>query len=240
MTKGLITMKIGLLQCDHIAEPFQHIIRDYPERFRDLFARYAPEIELVVYDVCHGQLPAAVDECAGYLTTGSKYSVYDDIDWIHALADFVRSLHESRQKLVGICFGHQMIAHALGGSVAKSDHGWGIGSKPVQLLKLKPWMQPEKSAYQLLLSHQDQVQSLPEEAEIIGSNEHCPISMFTIGEHFLGIQAHPEFTAPYAEALMDSRVERIGMPAISAAKETLQTPTDEAEVSQWIQSFLTS
>jgi GMP synthase-like glutamine amidotransferase len=233
-------MIIGLLQCDHVSEPFQHIIPDYPQAFRDLFARYAPEISLRVYDVCHGELPQSVEECEGYITTGSKYSVYDDVPWIHQLADFVRQIHAHKSKLVGICFGHQMIAHALGGKVAKSQSGWGIGTKPVELHQPKPWMQPEKQSYRLLLSHQDQVLTLPEGAELLGGNDHCPISMLGVDNHMLGIQAHPEFTPSYAEALMDSRLERIGRDPIQAAKPTLSENTDEATIMRWIEAFFRS
>jgi hypothetical protein len=88
-------MKIGLLQCDHVAEQYRDILGgDYPDVFIKLFAEYAPEIELVIYDVCHSELPLVLDECEGYLITGSKYSVYDDIEWIHQLSAFVRRLHE--------------------------------------------------------------------------------------------------------------------------------------------------
>lgn len=233
-------MQIGLLQCDHVAEQFQHIIQDYPQAFQELFARHAPHVQLRVYDVCHGELPQRVDECAGYITTGSRFSVYDDVDWIHQLADFVRHVHESRQKFVGICFGHQMIAHALGGKVAQAQQGWGIGAKTVTLHQQRPWMQPEQTHYQLLLSHQDQVLALPEGAQVLGGNDHCPVSMLAVGDHMLGIQAHPEFSADYARELMESRRERIGSEAIDRAQATLLSPTDSAVIVRWIEAFFSS
>lgn len=231
-------MKIGLLQCDHVSEQYRDILGgDYPDLFTKLFAEHAPEIELVTYDVCHGELPTIIDECEGYLTTGSKYSVYDDIEWIHQLSAFVQQLHEHQHKLVGICFGHQMIAHALGGKVAKSERGWGIGSKPVEIQKTKSWMTPDLTSYKLLLSHQDQVEALPLEAEVLGGNEHCPASIMTVGEHFMSIQAHPEFTRDYSQVLMLSRLERIGRDVVEAAQATLEQVTDEAAITQWISAF---
>ncbi len=230
-------MNIGLLQCDHVSEQFQHLIPDYSDAFRTLFATYAPDITLRVYDVCHGELPQSVDECEGYLTTGSRYSVYDNIPWIHALAEFVRQVHAQKAKFVGICYGHQMIAYALGGTVAKSNHGWGIGVKPVELTQAKDWMQPEQHEYRLRLSHQDQVMTLPDGAELLGGNEHCPISMFGVGDSMLGIQAHPEFTPAYAKSLMDSRLERIGAETIQKAASTLNETTDEGVIVQWIDAF---
>jgi GMP synthase-like glutamine amidotransferase len=231
-------MQIGLLQCDHVSEQFRHVSPDYPEVFRALFATHAPQIELRVYDVCHGELPAQVDECAGYITTGSRYSVYDDVDWIHQLADFVRRVHQANQKYVGICFGHQMLAHALGGKVAKADSGWGIGIKPVSLNQRRAWMQPDIDTYQLLLSHQDQVLIAPPGAEILGGNGHCPISMLAVGDHMLGIQAHPEFSVDYARELMEARRERIGSEIVDQAQATLLSPTDSAMIVSWIEAFL--
>ena len=231
-------MKIGLLQCDHIRQEFQHLIHDYSDAFEALFKHHAPALSLKVYDVCHGKLPRTPTECEGYVITGSRHSVYDDIDWIHQLSAFVRQVYDEKCKLVGICFGHQMIAHALGGKVAKADNGWGIGIKAVNIEKPKAWMQPSQNQYQLLLSHQDQVIELPDEGEVLGGNAHCPVSMFTVGESMLGIQAHPEFTCAYADAVMKTRVERIGQDVVQAALSTLSTPTDESYIAQWIQAFL--
>ena len=230
-------MQIGLLQCDHVHESFQHILTDYDVAFKGMFQKYAPNLTFRVYDVCHGELPESVNECEGYLITGSAHSVYDDIEWIHDLAEFVRQAHAQQHKMVGICFGHQMIAHALGGKVAKADGGWGIGIKTADINQTKDWMQPTADAYQLLLSHQDQVLNLPDGGESLAGNEHCPVSMFMVKNHMLGIQAHPEFTPDYAKALMDSREERIGQEAIQQATITLDSGTDEKLISEWINTF---
>lgn len=231
-------MNIGLLQCDHVREEFQNIASDYSDMFRQFFAEHIPEIELTVYDVCHGELPNNVDLHDGYITTGSSHSVYEDIDWIHQLASFVRQLNEHQKKLVGICFGHQMIAHALGGRVERAESGWGIGIKSSEVKSTKAWMQPVQQEYNLLLSHQDQVMTLPPNGEVLAGNAHCPISMFGVGEHFLGIQAHPEFTVDYADALMQVRVDRIGQSTIDDAQSTLSRQQDDTEIAQWIHRFL--
>lgn len=231
-------MRIGLLVCDHVNAEFQPLVGDYPQLFTNLLKPVAPEMELVIYDLTQGQFPADVDECDGYISTGSRYSVYDDVAWIHDLSAFVRELYAKEQKFVGICFGHQMIAHALGGEVKKTDRGWGIGVKSVEIEQVQAWMQPELPAYDLLLSHQDQVEVVPPDAIVIGSNVHCPNSMIAVGEHFLGIQAHPEFTPQYAEALYCSRVERIGQAKVDAALATLNTPLDTLTMARWIAGFL--
>lgn len=234
-------MNIGLLQCDHVNPQFAHLLGDYDDAFRALFAKHAPHITLKVYDACHGVLPQSLDECEGYITTGSKHSVYEDIEWIHQLAEFVRRIHaHQHEKYVGICFGHQMLAHALGGTVAKSERGWGVGVKSATLHHNKQWMTPDINDYRLLHIHQDQVQQLPPNGEVLASNEHCDVSMFVVGDHMLGIQGHPEFIPEFVDALMQTRVERIGAETVRAARNSLIQPTNEAMIVNWIERFFTA
>jgi GMP synthase-like glutamine amidotransferase len=193
-------VKLGLLVCDHVRPEFLQISGDYPDMFRRLFAGY-PEVELVVYDVIGGEVPSDPGECDAWITTGSRYSVNDDEPWIRQLEHFVREVAKEEVPFVGVCFGHQLIAKALGGKVVKSDRGWGVGAKEVIVredLELGP-------SYTVLTSHQDQIDSLPPGAEILGWNEHCPISMLGVGENMIGIQGHPEFDSAYSKALMESR-----------------------------------
>ena len=114
-------MNVGLLECDHVLEKFRHIAGDY----RDMFAVWLPQFELQAFDVRNGEFPSSVDACDAYLTTGSRFSAYDDEAWIQQLKDFVRQLHEAEKPFVGICFGHQVLAEALGGKVEKAESGWG-------------------------------------------------------------------------------------------------------------------
>ena len=193
-------VKLGLLVCDHVRPEFLHVSGDYPDMFRGLFAGH-PEVELVVYDVIGGELPSGPAECDAWITTGSRFSVNDDEPWIRQLEQFVRDVAKADVPFVGVCFGHQLIAKALGGTVVKSDRGWGVGAKEVKVrddLGLGP-------SYTVLTSHQDQIDSLPAGAEILGWNEHCPVSMLGVGETMIGIQGHPEFDPAYSKALMESR-----------------------------------
>jgi GMP synthase-like glutamine amidotransferase len=154
-----------------------------------------------VYDVIGGQMPANQGECDAWITTGSRHSVNDDEPWIRHLEQFVREVAEEEVPFVGVCFGHQLIAKALGGTVVKSERGWGVGAKEVQVredLGLG-------SSYTVLTSYQDQIEDLPPGAEILGWNDHCPVSMVGVGENMIGIQGHPEFDPTYSEALMESR-----------------------------------
>src|SRR5215211_7620985 len=135
-------MKVGLLECDHVADDLRHIAGDYRQMFAELFNRHAPQIELEYFDVCNRIFPASIDACDAYLTTGSKASVYDREDWIRDLKGFVQQLHDAGKPYVGICFGHQMLAEALGGKVEKTSRGWGIGVRDLNVVKTEDWMQP--------------------------------------------------------------------------------------------------
>lgn len=228
-------MNIGLLQCDHVAERFQHIVGDYPEMFGSLFGA---SFNLIPYDVCNGVWPALLDECDAYLCTGSRWSVYEDVPWIHDLKTFVRRVYETHTPFIGICFGHQVMAAALGGNVEKSNYGWGVGVQDLEILQTETWMQPAQQTLKLHYMHQDQVTRLPENSVLLGRSEHCPVGAFRVGETMLGIQAHPEFTHEYSATLLTDRIERIGSDRVQAARASLVHRTDENVFVQWVTAFL--
>lgn len=230
-------MNIGLLECDHVPEKYRPISGGYREMFARLFAHAAPEARFTFYDACHGELPATTGECDVYLCTGSRHSVYGADAWIVALQVFVRALHDARKRFVGICFGQQLLAQAVGGEVAPAAGGWSIGAHAMRIAMQEPWMRPPLASCRLQYMHADQVQRLPPGAVVLGASEHCAAAMFRVGADMLGIAGHPEFSAAYNEALMRSRVERIGSERVQAALASLAQPTDHAAVAQWIVNF---
>ena len=229
-------MKVGLLECDHVMEKYAHIAGDYRQMFEDLFARHAPQLELVNFDVRNGELPVSVDACEAFICTGSRFSAYDPEDWIQGLKGFLRQLRDANKPFVGICFGHQLMAEALGGKVEKAQQGWGIGVHGLNIVKQESWMQPEQASCGVQYSHRDQVTRLPENSVLLGESDHCPVAMFRVGETMLGIQGHPEFPAAYVEALVRGRTELIGADKVNATK--FDAPTDEAIITNWLAKFL--
>lgn len=231
-------MNIGLLECDHVLERFRPIAGDYQDMFAALFKQSS--LQFKPFDVCNGEFPPSPDDCDAYLCTGSRYSVYDDVDWIHTLKNFVRQWREAGKPFVGICFGHQMLAEAFGGKVGRSDQGWGVGIHSIAITQNEAWMQPQESTCNLQFMHQDQVQQLPEDSVLLGHSAHCPTAMFRVGERMLGIQGHPEFPKAYSEALLLDRIDRIGAEVVLKALGSLDRATDEELTAEWIAKFLSA
>lgn len=230
------SLKVGLLECDHVREDLLHIAGDYRQMFAELFNRHAPQLELVSFDVRNGEFPASTDACEGFVCTGSRFSAYDSDDWIQELKSFVRRLRDADKPFVGICFGHQVMAEALGGKVEKAEQGWGIGVHSLNVVKHESWMQPQQTSCGIQYSHRDQVTLLPERGVLLGESGHCPVAMFRVGEKMLGIQGHPEFRAAYVEALVRGRTAMIGEEKVNAAR--FDALTDEAIITYWLAKFL--
>lgn len=226
-------MKIGLLLCDHVTDHLLHLNDDYDRQFTELL----PGFDWVYYDLTQGEFPADPEECEAYICTGSKYSVYDDIPWIHQLKELVRRIHAAEKPFIGVCFGHQMMAEALGGRVAKAAVGWCVGIHDFRLVRQEAWMKPFHPEVSLLMSCRDQVVQLPPDSVLLGEATDCPVGIYRVGERMLGIQAHPEFSRSYARALMEIRRERIGEEKVRAGLASLATVPDRELLAGWMEAF---
>jgi GMP synthase-like glutamine amidotransferase len=232
-------MKIGILKADSVLPQFQPDHGDYPDMFIRRLGDNAPEsLEFITYDVEHGVYPSHMDDCDGYVITGSKKSVYDNEDWIRQLERFVVALHEQRKPLIGICFGHQLVAQALGGKTEAAQVGWGVGIHESAIRAQAPYMQPALDEVRVLVSHKDQVTRLPEGANLLASSEFCPNSMFQIGEHIFCMQGHPEFRAEYSKDLMNMRRELLGEAVYAAGIDSLQQDLHSDTIARWIVQFI--
>jgi GMP synthase-like glutamine amidotransferase len=220
-------VRLGLLECDHVDDRFTSIDGDYS----DMFAALLPWADLVPYDVVNDVHPSSPDECDGWVVTGSRYSVYEAMPWLDRLHGFVRDIRSSGAPYVGICFGHQLLAHAVGGRTAKADAGWGVGAHDTA------FVEPIDGA-RLLYLHQDQVVEVPDGGAVLAKADHCPVAALQVDEQMLGIQAHPEFSAEYLVALLHAREERIGHDVVERAIASLDAPRDEPAIAAWLHRFL--
>ncbi|PPC75129.1 GMP synthase [Pokkaliibacter plantistimulans] len=231
-------MKIGILQCDDVNEKLQPRHGNYPEMFMALLREQDPALTFQTYRAMEGELPAHPDECDAYITTGSRHGVNDGFDWIADLEHLVRQLYEANKRLVGICFGHQLMAKALGGQVIKSEKGWGVGVSFNQLHAEQPWMSPWQQAMDLIVSHQDQVVGLPDNAQVLASSSFCPYYMVQYGDHLMSIQGHPEFSKAYSADLMQMRKGIIPENRVREGMASLNATLDDRLVLRWIVQFL--
>lgn len=235
-------MRLGILETDTLEPDIKEKYGSYAEMFQSLFLSVDDKLEFTVYPVLESKYPDSMDECDAYLITGSKSSAYDNEAWIKPLRDYIVVLHKHRRKLIGICFGHQVIALALGGLAQKSEKGWTVGNSISNVKKAKPWMGDvminAKKQFALLVSHQDQVVRLPVQAELIASNGSCPNASFQIANHILTFQGHPEFSADYLNYLMDKRRGIIGEEKYKKAMDSLQYDQDALLVARWIIDFI--
>lgn len=232
-------MKFGVLNADTLKPEFVEQFGDYPEMFGRLLA-LDPKLEIVAFDVINGQYPKDIDDVDAYLITGSKSSVYEDKTWIKELIGFVRKLKDAKKKLVGICFGHQIIAQALGGKTAKAEQGWCVGVHEALLNEKAQRFGKIGDSFKILSSHQDQVQLLADGAQILASTDSCPAAMTALGDHILTFQGHPEFDREYARQLLVMRRELLGEAVYQRAIASLEGDIDEQLVAHWIVDFINS
>ncbi|MCP5128437.1 MAG: GMP synthase [Pseudomonadales bacterium] len=231
-------MKLGILKTDTVRPEWVPDFGEYPDMFIRLLSRADPGMEFRVYDVEQGEYPQDIDEVDAYLITGSKSSVYDDKPWIATLMDFVRELDRRRKKLVGICFGHQLVAQALGGKTEKSDKGWGVGLQTYRFNQAPAWHDNGELDFGILASHQDQVVSNAANARVLASSEFCENAVCQIGDHILTFQGHPEFVPEYSREIMQFRREMIGEETYSSGMASLAVAPEQERVARWIANFL--
>jgi GMP synthase (glutamine-hydrolysing) len=186
-------MRLGLLLCDHVRGEFQSLGGDYP----DYFTRFFGGPDLITYDLTAGNFPEDLSACDAWVGSGSLHGVYEDVEWIKRFAALVRRLDHEERRYVGVCFGAQMIAHALGGRVAPAPHGWQVGIKEARV--------GPGRRLRILHCNQDQILEMAPRMRLLATADTNPNEVVAVGEHFLGLQGHPEFTVAYVEALIKLR-----------------------------------
>ncbi|MDO5647566.1 type 1 glutamine amidotransferase [Paracoccus sp. (in: a-proteobacteria)] len=204
-------MRIGILQCGQSPAQLKDDLGDYPDMFLRLLAGRGFDFQ--TWHVEDMQFPASIHDADGWLLTGSRHGVYEDHAFIPPLERFIRAAYDAGVPMVGICFGHQIIAQALGGSVVKYDGGWAVGTQDYdfggQTVRLNAW-------------HQDQVVTLPPDAQVAGRNAFCANAALIYGDRAFTVQPHPEFSDAFVQGLMDTRARGVvPQPLLDAAAERM-------------------
>ena len=232
-------MHIAILLAGHTNYAMPKRFHDYHDMFTILFSDLplSGAFRYTSLPVVDGVFPNQLDDYDGYLISGSAFGVYDDAPFIKRLMNLIQQIHQAKKPLAGVCFGHQIIAHALGGHARKWDHGWTIGTKEITLIDPPNWIDGSKKALHLIHVHQDQVTSLPKGARLIGTTNHCKNAAYVIGDLVFAIQGHPEFDVTYTSALANLLEKNAGARCIQAAHESFSIPHNGKNVANWILSF---
>ena len=227
---------LGILKADFVDADVRTDSGDFDEMFCNLFSKVDQfNFQIRVYELTLNCFPQAIAECDAYLITGSRFGAYEEVPWIVRLKEFIKNLHATKVKLIGICFGHQVIAAALGGKVVQSEQGWGMGVHEYGVSG--NGLTTETSGFNLLCSHRDQVVVAPDSAEVYLSSSFCPNAGMVIGEHILTLQGHPEFSKDFVEHLCWARKEELGE-RFDTVMDSLADATDEEAVARLLISFL--
>jgi|TARA_A100001391_G_scaffold179344_1_gene144287 GMP synthase-like glutamine amidotransferase len=234
-------MNLTILETGLVPEPLRGRFRPYSEMFSAMLARHGAGITPRFVPVIEGAPLPDPESLQAVLITGSPAGVYDPLPWMDPLRDFIRRAHQSGTKMVGICFGHQIIADALGGDVRKSEKGWGLGRHVYEVAPDHPHFVPGVERLAIACSHQDQVIAPPPMAKVVLRNEFAPnAGLAYAGGNILSFQPHPEFEDDYSSALIDLRRGKVSEDTIEVAHDSMKTRSDSAILSQAISRFLTS
>jgi GMP synthase-like glutamine amidotransferase len=222
-------MKVAILETGRPPGELADEFGDYSAMFERLLG---DGFEVESFDVAAGQLPTNAHHA--YLITGSPAGVYDPLPWIAPLQDLIRRAKDS--KMVGVCFGHQAMAEALGGHVEKSDKGWGAGLHRYSIVRSEPWMD-RAGDIAAPASHQDQVVIQPPNTEVVATSAFTEYAALAWTDRpAISFQFHPEFSPEFAKALIEQRYDNVPDP--DAAIASLDAPNDSARVAGWIRNFL--
>lgn len=221
-------MKIGILQTGHVLDVLLEKHGDFSDMFKSLLDGQG--FEFITYNVVDNQFPETIQDADGWLITGSAHAAYEDHPWISRLEEFLRQSYDSDIPIVGICFGHQILAKALGGKVEKFREGWSIGNQSYAL--------PGKSSESNVIAwHQDQVVTLPDDATQTGTSEFCENAFVTYGNKAYTMQAHPEFTTEFGRDLTKLRKAKLPENLVADAETGFSKRLDTHLMAERIAKF---
>ncbi|MEO7223475.1 MAG: type 1 glutamine amidotransferase [Devosia sp.] len=231
-------MKLTLIQPTDVPGPLRDRFGAYHVMFERMFAGEGFAFETIHLD--KGQKlpdPSALDAT---LIMGSAAGVYDNhFEWMEPLRDYIRAAYAAKTPMVGICFGHQIMADALGGDVRKSERGWGLGRHVYGVTSRPATIGGNLPEFAIACSHQDQVLVPPAEAETFLASKFTPhAGLVYRNGAAMSLQPHPEFDDDYTLALAELRRGKAPDETIETAIASIKRASDSREVAGYLGAFL--
>lgn len=231
-------MKIGILLVGRASDDLVEKYGTYAEMLIALISSEKHDFKFKTFNILDSVFPENHLECDGWIVTGSPHGVYEDHSWIPKVSDLINDIYRSKIPIFGVCFGHQLIAQALGGHVEKSIKGWGLGLHTYEINNKTDYMGNLTEEVTLNICHQDQVLQVPEGATIYASSEFCENAGFYINDKVLTMQAHPEFLVDFIKALLSARREvTIPKEFVDPALVKLNSSPDSVQSKQFAETI---
>ncbi|WP_240231897.1 type 1 glutamine amidotransferase [Devosia lacusdianchii] len=231
-------MKLTIIQTGDVPAPLRNQFGPYRRMFETMFDSTGQGFSYDMVAVSDGAPCPDPADLEGIVITGSAAGVYDDLPWLDPLRAFIRDAYGKRTPMLGVCFGHQIMADALGGDVRKSEKGWGLGRHTYAVTTRPGFMRAAPAALAVACSHQDQVIVPPEEAEVILTSDFTPNAGLSYRNGAaLSFQPHPEFADDYTIALAEMRRGKAPDDVVETALASIAKPSDSGEVAGYIGQF---
>ncbi len=232
-------MKITIIQVGQTPEPMLDKYERFEPQYQNLLLQNGQNFDFETAAIIDGEKFPDIANLQGIVITGSAFGVYDSPSWMDDLRVFIRDIYCAKIPMLGICFGHQIIADALGGKVEKSDKGWGIGRHIYKMEKKPSFMKEIGDEVAIAAVHQDQVIEKPQEAEVFMASDFTPNAglIYNNGKA-ISMQPHPEFNVAYSKALVDRLNDgRLSEEQAKQAHISLDAPLDNIEVGAGLAQF---
>lgn len=198
-------MKIGILACGITPDELISDFGTYSEMIASLVCSVNDSFEFETFDVRDDHFPASANTCDGWIISGSKFCVGEESPWMIRLQALIKDIYAEKIPTVGICFGHQIVAAALGGKVGKHSGGWGVGLHRYETITEDELFKELKGGFTLNAMHQDQILELPESAEVLARSDFCEYAALNYSNTIFTVQAHPEFSVVFEYLLVGLR-----------------------------------